>query len=61
MPKLVADYLASARQFERLALVEKRPEARQLLKEQAEICYRLAAKGARKANAPLPFIHIPLP
>jgi hypothetical protein len=44
MPRLVDDYLASARQFERLARVEDRPDVRQLLQDQAQACYRLAAR-----------------
>jgi hypothetical protein len=44
MPRLIGDYLASAHQFERLARGENRPEVRQLLQDQAQACYRLAAR-----------------
>jgi hypothetical protein len=42
------DYIAAARQFERLGRLETRPEAKLLIMEQAETCYRLAHKRARE-------------
>jgi hypothetical protein len=54
MARLVADYLAAARQFERLAFTETRPEAKQLMKEQAQTCVRLAFKRAKESNRPGP-------
>jgi hypothetical protein len=54
MTRHVADYLAAARQFERLAFIESRPEAKQLMKEQAETCVRLALKRAKATNRPSP-------
>lgn len=44
MPRLVGDYLAGAHQFERLARAEDRPEVKRLLQDQAQACYRLAAR-----------------
>jgi hypothetical protein len=54
MPKPVAEYLECARQFDRLASLEQRIEAKQLLNAQADTCYRLAAKRARETNTPIP-------
>ncbi len=50
MTRPVADYLAAARQFERLAASETRPEARELLERQAKACVRLALKRAKEIN-----------
>jgi hypothetical protein len=44
MPRPIGDYLAGAYQFERLARAEDRPEVKQLLQEQAQTCYKLAAR-----------------
>jgi hypothetical protein len=52
MPRLVGDYLAGAHQFERLARAEDRPEVRRLLQEQAEACYRLAARNTQVVQEP---------
>jgi hypothetical protein len=60
MTKPVAEYLERARQFERLALIERRIEARRLMSGQAETCYRLAAKRARETNEPIPLRPVPL-
>jgi hypothetical protein len=54
MPKPVAEYLEYARQFDRLASIEQRMEAKRLLNAQADTCYRLAAKRARDTNTPIP-------
>jgi hypothetical protein len=51
MTRRVADYLAAARQFERLAFTETRPEAKQLMTEQAKTCVRLALT-ANEMNRP---------
>ncbi len=50
MTRRVADYLAAVRQFERLALIETRPEARELMEQQAKTCRRLAMKRANEIN-----------
>jgi hypothetical protein len=60
MPRLAADYLTSARQFERLAYVENRPEVRQLLQDQVQACYRLAARK-RQIGPELPRARPPQP
>ena len=52
--KTVAEYLFSARYFDRLALAEARCEVKQLLTRQADTCYRLAERRARRTNAPIP-------
>jgi hypothetical protein len=60
MARLVADYLAAARQFERLAFTETRPEAKQLMKEQAETCVRLALKRAKETDRTSPLMLPPV-
>jgi hypothetical protein len=50
MTRRVADYLSAAREFERLALLEPRREARELMEQQAKICFRLALKRAKEIN-----------
>ncbi len=50
MTRPVADYVTAARQFERLALIETRPEARELMERQAKTCLRLAMKRAKELN-----------
>ncbi len=59
MMRPVADYLAAARQFERLALIETRPEARKLMEEQAKTCVRLALKRAKALNPITPVMPPP--
>ena len=50
--KLVADYLADAIKFERLAAEEKKPDIRKRLKKQAAAFRTLAAKRAKKLGLP---------
>jgi hypothetical protein len=50
--KLVADYLADAIKFERLAAEEEKPDIRKRLKKQAAAFRALAAKRAKKLGLP---------
>jgi hypothetical protein len=50
MKRCVAEYIAAARRFEQLALVEPCSEAKQLMREQAETCIKLAIKRGREVN-----------
>jgi hypothetical protein len=52
MPRLVGDYLAGAHQFERLSRAEHRPDVRRLLQEQAQACYKLAARKTQIGREP---------
>jgi hypothetical protein len=52
MNRRMDDYIAAARQFERLAQRETLPEAKRLMMEQAETCYRLANKRASPTQQP---------
>ncbi len=60
MNRRVDDYIAAARQFERLARLEMRPDARVLLLEQAQTCDRLARKQAREISPTQPGGSLPL-
>jgi hypothetical protein len=60
MTRQVADYLAAARQFERLAFIETRPEAKQLFEKQAETCVRLALKRPKKTDRTSPLLLPPV-
>ena len=51
MKRRVDDYIAAARQFERLGQCEGQPEAKLLMQEQARTCYRLAEKRAREIGS----------
>ena len=52
--KLVADYLAQARQFEELAAAETNIEAKKQLQEQAVAYYKLAKMRAINLGQPVP-------
>jgi hypothetical protein len=52
--KLVAEYLADAVKFEHLAAVEKSPEVRTALEQQAATYRKLAEKRAKATGIPPP-------
>ena len=54
--KIVAEYLADAVNFERLAEAEKSEEVKAVLKQQAEAYRKLAIKRAAAMGRPVPDI-----